>query len=237
MKLLILRPEPGASASAERAKAAGFEPVLLPLFEIAPRVWQVPDPSAYDALLITSANAIRHAGPGLQILSALPVCAVGERSAAAASAVGLSVAVTGTSDADEAITAAAKAGYHRLLWLAGEEHKQPSVPDAVTLDTIICYAAEELPLPNNAADIIGSADIAALHSPRAAHRFADIVAGLGLDKSAITIAAFSPAIAEAAGMGWRDVTVADGPSDSALLSAVAQLVKHGVQEVTEKEQK
>ena len=54
MKLLIIRPEPGASASAERAREAGLEPVLLPFFEVQAMGWDLPDPADYDALLLTS---------------------------------------------------------------------------------------------------------------------------------------------------------------------------------------
>lgn len=220
-----MRPEPGASASALRAKAAGFEPMLMPLFAVKPRSWVAPDPSGYDALLITSANAIRHAGPQLQALSKLPVCAVGENSAAAAREAGLTVALSGDSDADATIAAAASAGYSRLIWLVGAEHMQPALPDGLTLETIICYTSEEQPLPAQGANSILQADIVALHSPRAARLFANIVDQLGLDRAAIALAAFSPAIAEAAGTGWRAIAIAARPADSALLSAAAELVK------------
>jgi hydroxymethylbilane synthase len=225
MKLLIIRPEPGASATAARTKAVGYDPVLLPFFEIRARAWAVPDPEGYDALLITSANAVRHAGPGLRSLSALPIHAVGERTASAARDAGLTVASVGASGVEDAIETAVDAGHHRLLWLVGEEHKKPVLPESLRLDTVICYAAEALPLPADAAEAIASVDIVALHSPRAARRFAETAAKLGLVKFNMIIAAFSPAIADAAGAGWHGVVVAEAPTDSALLSAVAELVK------------
>ena len=64
-KLLLLRPEPGLSASAERARALGLEVIACPLFAIEPVEWEAPDPADYDALLLTSANAVRHGGHGL----------------------------------------------------------------------------------------------------------------------------------------------------------------------------
>ncbi|HEY0629709.1 MAG TPA: uroporphyrinogen-III synthase, partial [Sphingomicrobium sp.] len=64
-KLLLLRPEPGLSASAERARALGLEVICRPLFEVEPVEWASPDPAAYDGLLLTSANAVRHGGPEL----------------------------------------------------------------------------------------------------------------------------------------------------------------------------
>ena len=64
MKLLIIRPEPGASISAERAREAGMTPVVLPFFEVQAVAWQQPDPADYDALLLTSANAVRLVAQG-----------------------------------------------------------------------------------------------------------------------------------------------------------------------------
>ena len=64
-KVVILRPEPGASATLARAAAAGIAAVAIPLFAIAPVDWVAPDAKAYDALLLTSANAVRFAGEQL----------------------------------------------------------------------------------------------------------------------------------------------------------------------------
>jgi uroporphyrinogen-III synthase len=224
MKYLIIRPEPGATASAARAEAAGFDPVLLPFFEIRARAWDAPDPADYDALLLTSANAVRQAGPQLRNFGALPLHVVGERTANAAREAGLVVTSVGESGVEDTLQAAASARHQRLLWLTGEDHRSPTLPADITVEPIICYASEALPLPHNIADIIVDADIIVLHSPRAARLFAETVSNLGLAKSTITLAAFSPAIAEAAGSGWRDMVLADKPIDSALLSAVAELV-------------
>ncbi|MFM2409898.1 MAG: hypothetical protein RL481_726, partial [Pseudomonadota bacterium] len=123
MKLLVIRPQPGAEASAARARAASFDPLVMPLFEVRACEWDVPDAKAYDALLLTSANAVRHGGAGLSALRALPVHTVGERTATAAKSAGLSIKSTGTTDAQAVLRAAAIAGDRRLLWLAGEDHR------------------------------------------------------------------------------------------------------------------
>lgn len=229
MKLLIIRPEPGASASALRAQEAGLEPILLPFFEVQAAAWDAPDPADYDALLLTSANAVRFGGAGLESLRALPVHAVGERSAEAARTARLDVATVGTSDAAAAVKAASDMGHRRLLWLAGADHrpiKMPkNMPKALKVTTVIGYASGPKKLTADAAPIIASADAVALHSPRAAQQFAKAVEDFGLDRSSITLAAFSPAIAQAAGDGWRAVAVAERPADIALLSALADLGK------------
>ena len=42
-RLIVLRPEPGASATMERARERGLDPVAMPLFEIEPVAWHAPD--------------------------------------------------------------------------------------------------------------------------------------------------------------------------------------------------
>ena len=59
--MLILRPQPGADETAARARTLGLEPVVAPLFTIRPLAWEPPDPAEFDAVLLTSANAARHA--------------------------------------------------------------------------------------------------------------------------------------------------------------------------------
>ena len=88
--LVILRPEPGASATAARARERGLEVRLHSLFAPVALPW-TPLQEDFDALLVTSANAVRLAGS----LPRLPVHAVGEASAAAAREVGLEVVTTG----------------------------------------------------------------------------------------------------------------------------------------------
>ena len=94
-RLVILRPEPGASATAARARAMGLEPVTMPLFKVEAVDWDAPDPGLFDALLLTSANAVRYAGERLRSLRQLPVYAVGEATAAAAREAGFEIASTG----------------------------------------------------------------------------------------------------------------------------------------------
>jgi uroporphyrinogen-III synthase len=225
MKLLIIRPQPGNDASAARAKAAGFEPVQLPFFEVRPRIWEVPDVGNYDALLITSSNAVRHAGAALSRLSGLPVHAVGRVSANAASDAGLELASSGSKGAADAITAALAAGHRRLLWLAGEDRTQLAVAAEMLIDERIIYASEAATLQPDAPQIVARCPVVALHSARAARAFTAFVKANSLDQRTFVIAAFSPAIAEAAGPGWGGVAQAEHPEDAALLSAAARLVK------------
>jgi uroporphyrinogen-III synthase len=65
--------------------------------------------------------------------------------------------------------------------------------------------------------------VALIHSPRAGRRFTELVE----DRSSISIAAISPAAAEAVGGGWKLVASAEHPTDDALLALAARLCNNG----------
>ena len=85
-RLIVLRPEPGASATVERAQALGLDAFAIPLFRVEPIAWTAPDAGQFEGLLLTSANAVRHGGDQLERLRGLPVYVVGEATAEAARA-------------------------------------------------------------------------------------------------------------------------------------------------------
>ena len=219
MKLLIIRPQPGADATAQRAAALGIATLVIPLFEVRPVAWTVPASQAYDALMITSANALLHGGAELVLLQNLPVLAVGAATAAYAKAAGFSVAATGEGGAAQLIETAAARGYAKILWLTGADHIALDPPASVKVDSIPVYGAEALPPPHALAAALHRPVITALYSPRAACLFSQICGDLGIDKSRQSLAALSPAIAKAAGSGWRFIAVAERPADAALLAA------------------
>ena len=219
MKLLIIRPQPGADATAQRAAALGIATLVIPLFEVRPVAWTVPANQAYDALMITSANVLLHGGAELLLLQDLPVLAVGATTAAHANAAGFSVSATGDGGAAELIEAAAAKGFKQLLWLTGADHIALDPPASFHVDRIPVYGAHALPPPHALTAALNSPAMTALHSPRAARLFSQICGDLGIDKSRQSLAALSPAIANAAGPGWRAIAVAERPTDAALLSA------------------
>ena len=73
--LIVIRAEPGASASAAAARDAGLPATACPLFEVRPAAWAAPPPDSFDALLIGSANAFRHGGTRLADYRDKPVYA------------------------------------------------------------------------------------------------------------------------------------------------------------------
>lgn len=217
IRLLVLRPEPGASETVQRARTMGLNAVSIPLFEIVPVPWTAPDPAAFDALLVTSANAIRAGGEQLQRLTTLPVHAVGEATAEAARQAGFAVATAGDGDVDRLLGSIAP--NMRLLHLGGVHRTLPTAASQA-ITAIAVYEAAELEQPD-----LSHAEgaVALLHSRRAAGRFADLADEGAFDRSTVAIAAISPATLDAAGSGWRHAEAADEPTDSALLALAAQL--------------
>ena len=212
-RVLVLRPEPGASRTIERARQFGLDAVAAPLFAIEPIAWEALDASRFDALLLTSANAVRHGGEELAKLRSLPVHAVGPATAEAARDAGFAVASVGSEGAEQLL--ASLPSDLRLLHLAGQDRTDPG--DATQAITVIpVYSAKALPSPD-LTDAEGS--VALIHSPRAGRRLAELVA----NRDGIAIAAISSAAAEAAGVGWTAIEVADRPDDEALLALAARL--------------
>lgn len=219
--VLILRPEPGASATAARARQLGLEPVLAPLFAVEPVAWKVPEPAGFDALLLTSANAVRHGGRGLAALAGLPVHAVGGATAEAAKGAGFKVASTGSGDVADLLSSLPPS--LNLLHLAGEDRREPEGARQ-RIVAVTVYRSALLPPPDALAEVANA--VALVHSPRAGRRLAELVDR----RESLSIVAISPAAAEACGAGWRTVAIAEKPSDELLLSLAAQLCKGSAQQ-------
>jgi len=216
--IAVLRPEPGNGATAAAIEARGHAAIRLPLFAVRPLAWQAPDPSTFDALLLTSANAVRHAGAGLARLAALPAYAVGEATAAAARAAGLKVAAAGDSNAAALLAAAGKAGVRRALHLAGRDRLVEA--GGIVASVIPVYASEPLPVaPEALARLAGS--VALVQSARAAHRLATLLPAI--ERGGIALVAVSRRAAMAAGPGWETVVVPGSPRGEALIAAAGAL--------------
>ena len=212
-RLLVLRPEPGASATAERARALGLDPAVVSLFEVEPVSWEVPAPSGFDGLLLTSANAVRQAGEKLETLRGLKTYAVGETTAEAARDAGFDIAGTGDAGV-ERLLGSTEADL-RLLHLCGADRTTvEGTRQAIT--PLVVYRSKAIDSPDLSH---AQGSVGLIHSPRAARRFSELIN----DRSSISIVAISEAAARAAGDGWKRVVIADQPSDEALLALAARL--------------
>ncbi|MGJ3648467.1 uroporphyrinogen-III synthase [Sphingomonas sp. GlSt437] len=221
--IAVLRPEPGNSATARRIEALGLTAIRLPLFAVQPLAWQAPDARRFDAIIVTSANAVRHAGPALDRLRHLPTFAVGKATAEAAQTAGFSVALTGEGDAAALMAAAQRHGVTRGLHLSGRDVSAgDGGADGIIAERVAVYASEEVPIGRDELTaLIGT--VALLHSPRAGARLAALIDQAGIARATLDIAAISHAAADAAGHGWGAVAVADAPNDAALIATAQRL--------------
>ena len=212
LPVIVLRPEPGNAETVARLAAMGIAATSLPLFIVEPVAWDVPSTLMFDALLLTSASAVRHAGDAISTLRALPALCVGEATATAARKADLTVARVGKGGVSELLAEASD----RLLWLCGENRSALPRRIAATVTAVPVYRARELAVPAGVPD---QPCVAMLHSTRAAQRLADLAG----DRACISIVAISEAVAAAAGDGWHSVAIAPRPDDAEMVAIAAEL--------------
>lgn len=220
--LIVIRPQPGCSATVGAAREAGLDPHGFPLFAITSRSWALPAADTHDALLLGSANALRQAGPGLAALRQLPAYVVGEATAAAAREAGLVIARQGQGGL-QAVLGQLDPTHRRLLRLAGEERIPLTLPPGVTMTERVVYASEAQPMPPALVSLLARPALIALHSAEAAHHFAAECVRHGLQRARLRLCALGPRIAAAAGDGWGEVAIAAEPGDRALLALARQM--------------
>jgi uroporphyrinogen-III synthase len=215
-RLFVFRPEPASHRTVERARELGLDAISIPLFELEALDWPEPDPAQFDAILLTSANAVDLGGAQLEHLRRLPVHAVGEATALAAEVAGFGIASVGRGGVEDLLESVGAGA--RLIHLCGEDRRALDRPKQ-RISTVTVYRARTLDAPQGMERLRGQ--VAAIHSPRAARRLAELVPPE--DRATVRVAAISKAAGEAAGTGWADVRVASVPSDSALLALARSL--------------
>lgn len=222
LPVIVLRPEPGATTTVEQARARGLEAQAFPLFAVQALPWRPVPPEDVDALLLGSANALRHAGPALALYRGLPAYAVGETTAQFARRASLHVVATGQGGLQSLLGALAP-GHNRLLRLAGRERVELTAAGDVSIITREVYASDPLPMPPGLAQCLASPALVLLHSGEAAARFAALCEEARISRGHIAVAAIGPRVAAVVGGGWRTLRSAKEPSDAALLALAAQM--------------
>jgi uroporphyrinogen-III synthase len=174
MRLLVTRPEPDASRTAEVLRARGHDVLVAPLLATLTIAADFAGP--YDGVLMTSANAARSlaAHPRANELTGLPCFTVGNRTAEAARAAGFREAASADGALDDLVNLVARriTSLGRLLYLAGEDRAGDLSGDlgvlGITVETVVIYqsvVAEKLPAHLAQALQQGSLD-GALHYSR-----------------------------------------------------------------------
>jgi uroporphyrinogen-III synthase len=137
-RILITRPEPGASRTAERLREAGFEAVSLPLTRIERLAFDFPDVQ-FDGIVVTSAQALGEAD--YSWLLDVPLIAVGETTAVAARTAGFRhvAAASGSAESVAALAASALKKGGSVLYLCGQV-RRPEL-EALLIDAMFSVAA------------------------------------------------------------------------------------------------
>ena len=225
MHVLLTRPEPLASTSAERLQEAGYEVINEPCQEVIAIEAML---QVSDGYIVTSQSGVEY---GLkQVEDKLAVIfAVGEKTALAAEALGFEVIFAAEGDADsliEVILSRWLPEHGRLVHLSGKEISTDicSVLTAIgyTAERAVVYDAAIRPKPSKTTlDAIkdGKIDVALFYSARAVTIFNGWIEDAGLEGSlgAIEALVMSERIADRLGKTWKKVKIASESHEDALL--------------------
>lgn len=220
--IAVIRPQPGCAATVAALGEAGLEAHGFPLFAVEPVAWQPPPPADFDALLLGSANALRHVAAALAAYAGKPAYAVGETTAAAARAAGLELVATGAGGLQD-LLARLDPGHCRLLRLCGEERVALDLPPGVAVAERVVYASRALAMPPALLELLRAPALVLLHSAEAARHFAGECARNAIDRGHLSLATIGPRVSLAAGSGWARVEAAESPSETALLALAARM--------------
>lgn len=235
MRVFVFRPRPDAERTARAIVDHGFEPIVAPLFEVVRLPGDAPG-GRFDAIVLTSGNAVAALAEGPAEWRDLPVFTVGGRTAAKVREAGLDDARSADGDRNDLIelvrrTLPAPAS---LLMIVGRDRKE-DVPDRlkeagyeVTIWT--AYAAEPVSaLPEDAQAALrhGLPGDAALHySGRGARTFIALAQAAGISNEALELTHVVLSADVAAPLieaGASTVLVAEHPEEAGMLAALEQV--------------
>ena len=234
MRLLLTRPEPDAQRTAAALRAQGHDVIAAPLLRIELITDAQIGAGPWAAILITSAHAAHAVATHARVapLRALPVFAVGRRSAEAMGAAGFADVTSADGNVGDLVGLVAMQlrPSARLLYLAGEDRSGDLAGDlrarGFAVETAVIYRAiAATSLPPAAALALASGIDGVLHfSRRSAEVFVDAARASDVLESALQAAHFclSAPIAEPLMQaGAADIRVAERPNEAVLLALIA----------------
>ena len=245
MRLLVTRPAPDGERTAAALRARGHTVMLAPLLAIesepAADLGPGPISGAWRGVLITSANAVRAvaAHPRRDELMALPLFAVGRRSAEAARAAGFADVVS--ADGDAAALARLVVAQDRkqdqapqvrlpLLYLAGEDRAADLAgalaAQGIATQTVVVYrAVVATSLPPDVKDALaaGAIDGVLHYSRRSADAFTALALAAVIDLKQLVIKHYCLSTEVATPLRQAGVDapmIAASPDEAALLALI-----------------
>ncbi|MBS0533849.1 MAG: uroporphyrinogen-III synthase [Proteobacteria bacterium] len=234
MRIVLTRPQSDSERTAALLRARGHEVLIAPLLRI--ETLPVALHQRYGAVVITSANAAAAIADhsARATLTALPLFAVGRRSADAAREAGFGDIRIAGGDASDLVRLIAEHRPHAgapLLYLAGEDRSADLAGDlavhGIAVELAVIYRAVSLPFP--AALIAAVADHAVdavMHfSKRSAAQYVtgSRAAGIAEDALGVRHICLSAQVAEPLReAGAPRIDVAKRPDESAMIALTDQ---------------
>ncbi|MGF6312340.1 uroporphyrinogen-III synthase [Bradyrhizobium sp. i1.8.4] len=246
MTILVTRPHPDNDATLATLRQRGFEALSAPVLRFEPLPFHDDDDADYDAVILTSANALRARDLAGSRLLRLPLFAVGAHTAEAARAAGFDKVIVAKGDvARDAVSlrdlvlARVKAGElaasATLLYLAGADLSRDLAGElsekGLTVVTHTTYRmAPVAGFPREVSDAFMANRITAVlhYSRRSAQAFLGAIRADGLEISALALpqCCISAAVASVLhDAGATKVVVAARPDENALLEALGRTLR------------
>ena len=248
MAILITRPTADQTTTVATLHTKGLEALQAPMLRFEPVAFQIEPGERFDAVLVTSANALRAIAetPAESRWHGLPLFAVGERTAQVARAAGFQQVYAASGDGAslrDLVVAQARAKAQdrvlkksaRLLYLAaadravdlGGELGQHGF-DVVTVTTYRMIATPNLPAAVCDAFAANRIEAVLHYSRRSARAFIDAVRAAGVEISALAVpqCCFSDAVAAVVrDAGASQVAVARTPDENAMFDALDRALR------------
>jgi uroporphyrinogen-III synthase len=237
MRVLVTRPEPGATRTVEALTARGIAAEAIALTEIQPVEFTMPGFDS-DALIITSQNAILHGAALLESAAAKPVFAVGHRTAEMLAGQGFA-GIKWAKTAGELLPVLTDSPHKRLLYICGQ-NRRPQLEAGLALAHRQCMAVEVYKSVESRDNAINLArffansekSVVLLHAPSAATAFVSALSGLTragtlLDMIPKTtqFLCMSAIIADALPLHWQHkVTIANCPDNTEMFNQLEKML-------------
>lgn len=239
MAIFVTRPFPDNEKTAAALRAKGYEVLMSPMLRFEPLPFEHDPDVDYDAVLVTSANALRalQGDPDLERLQKLKVFAVGDASAEAARQMGFKSVASAAGDGvalRELVTKKLKKG-KTLCYLAGADLSRDL--DAELSErgfTIVTHTTYKMvPVPRFSGLVTSAFNAhgidAVLHySRRSARAFVEAVRVSGVEILALALphCCISPAVAAIVHeAGANRVIAAATPDEAGVFEALERTVK------------
>lgn len=227
MRVLLTRPAEDSQPIARALQAQGIEALVWPLTRIVPRTEHLSVPAGTEALLFTSANAVR-AFANCCPERGLPVLAVGDRTARAARDAGFAAVTSARGDARDLARLARATRHRRFLYPHGRvtagDLAGSLAAAGLEVHAPVVYAAE--PSGRPPADVAqalvnGTLDVVTVWSPSNAGFFMDWCEARRPPLAATDLLGISEnAVAPLRAAGFRRILVADRPNAAAMMAAL-----------------